>query len=277
MKNLLEKAKVFSSLEAVSLRKENPEFICSFTEDSWHFDYFNYLNGKEQLNVFFPSALVRGKRLVPSFHRWSWAPLFKDADVLCVSDPTLRLDTELLGGWFQGKGDDWVLFRVLKHIKYIQQTLNYKRVLFCGSSLGGYAALQAGILAPSIGFSGVECRVFSENPQVSLPCYMQLHHMRKLAQISYGVDDINEISEEYVSRLDIVKLMHQVNNVPKGLVVVKESDTHHHLIHVNYLKNNILKDNDFLRFEVIPSSIDATGHTPLNIDEMLRRIGDIYV
>lgn len=214
--------------------------------------------------------------MVPSFHRWSWSPLFTDADVLCISDPTLRLDSEILGGWFQGKDDDWVLLRTLRHIRFIQQKFDYQKVTFCGSSLGGFAALQAGILAPSIGFAETECRVFSENPQISLPRYMFKSHMQKLAQVSYSVEDINSIPEYAQPRLDVVRLMHQSNHVPRGLVVVKESDVHHHQVHVNYLRENIPSSHhDSLKIEVIPSSVDASGHTALTIDEMLSRMNNI--
>ncbi len=271
--NLLESARTSDTLDTIATEGQDGATRYSLTEENWEFDYFYHPKRKKNLYVFFPSALMPGKRLVPSFHRWSWAPLMPDADVLCVSDPTLRLDQDLLGGWFQGRGEDWVLPRILKHIALIQQKLRYGRVVFCGSSLGGFAALQAGVLAPSIDFAATDIRVFAENPQISLPLYNFRSHMQKLAQVSYAVSDLAEVPEYALMRLDIVRLVHQLNHVPRGLVVVKESDTHHHQVHAKLLRDGIpLSHRSRLSIEVIPTSIDATGHTALTLAEMLKRI-----
>ncbi|MGE0310859.1 MAG: hypothetical protein AB7P21_04460 [Lautropia sp.] len=250
---------------------------CALVEGDWLFDYFHFGRGRRRLLVLFPSALVRGKRIVPSFHRWSWAPQFSDADVLCVSDPTLRLDEEILGGWFQGTADDWVMPRVLRHIRHLTIGGEYREVVFCGSSLGGFAALQAGVLAPSVGFTSEECRVVSENPQVSLPRYMWGAHMAKLARVSYGVDSLDLVEPRHLGRLDVALLSEQCGHVPIGVVVVKESDAHHHQVHVKYLQQALAeRAAERLRVDVIPASLDASGHTPLSFKELSTRLETLF-
>ncbi len=271
--NSLTEARVVGSLGEITIDRNSPGILCGFSEGEWRFDYFFHGVGAKNLLVFFPSALVRGKRHVPSFHRWSWAKNFENADVICVSDPTLHLHAEMLGAWCQGRKDDWILPRTLTHILQLQQKFGYSRVVFCGSSLGGFLALQAGILAPSIGFDAGMCRIFSENPQVSLPKYMWTSHMNRLAQVSFGVASINDVDKNYLHQLDIIELIGKTGHIPKGLVVVKESDAHHYEEHVVHLQNSIvLDDQNNIRVEVIPAAMDATGHTPLTFDEMSSRV-----
>lgn len=266
------------SLESITPDPERPAILCSFVEDLWQFDYFHHAAGNCNLIVFFPGAMVRGKRHVPCFHRWTWATHLHNTDVLCVSDPTLRLDNEILGAWFQGYKEDWVLLRILQHIRYLKNKFKYQRVIFCGSSMGGFVALQAGILAPSTSEDAEKYLVFAENPQVCLPRYKFTAPMVKLAQVSFGVDDINAIPEKAMVRLDTVALMQQHNYAPRGLVVVKESDKHHHQVHVQYLRDNISPNQaQRLKIEVIPEAIDATGHTPLSFHEMSARLVKLMI
>lgn len=269
----LAQARVAPSWDAITINSNAPSTVCEFVEAGWKFNYFLHALGRKNLFVFFPSALVRGKRHVPSFHRWSWAENIERADVLCVSDPTLRLNNEFLGAWFQGNKDDWVLLRSLAHILTLQQKFGYEKVVFCGSSLGGFVALQAGALAPSVGFNPEACVVFSENPQTCLPKYMWTTHMDRLAQVCYGTKSIAEIDKKYLIRLDVVELMRSLNHIPNGLVVIKESDVHHYEEHVEYLRNSVLLDSSKnLRVEVIPARVDSTGHTPLTLEEMSARV-----
>ncbi|WP_126389614.1 hypothetical protein [Achromobacter insolitus] len=271
--NSLTEARVVGSLGNITIDRNAPSVVCNFSENGWRFDYFFHGIGAKNLLVFFPSALVRGKRHVPSFHRWSWAKNFENADVICVSDPTLFLHQEMLGAWCQGKRDDWILPRTLAHILQLQQKFGYSRIVFCGSSLGGFLALQAGTLAPSLGFDAEKCRVFSENPQVSLPKYMWTSHMNRLAQVSFGVPTISDVEDKYLPQLDVVELIKKTNHIPKGLLVIKESDAHHYEAHVGYLQGGVSLDaENNLRVEVISAAVDSTGHTPLTFDEMSARV-----
>ena len=258
------------SLESLS-SAEVPT-LCSFDEDCWRFDYYFSPRQSSTLLVFFPGALAANKRYVPAFHRWSWAFQLPEYDVLGLSDPTLYLNEHLLGGWLQGTSGDWVLTRNLSHLRTFQALRKYEQIVFCGSSLGGFVALQAAMLSAD-NFKGARIMVYAENPQISLLKYCVMRHMNLLASVCYGVSSLNDVASQFHPRLDIVSLIGSRNHIPCGLVVTKESDTHHHEVQLQYLRSGLQFCNShLLSLEVIPASVDSSGHTPLTFQEMRSRI-----
>lgn len=256
-----------------SLSSVDAPTLCSFDEACWRFDYYFSPRQSSTLLVFFPGALTANKRYVPAFHRWSWAFQLPAYDVLGLSDPTLYLDEHLLGGWLQGKSVDWVLTRSLSHLQAFQSLRKYENIVFCGSSLGGFVALQAATLSVD-NFMGARVMVYAENPQISLMKYWITRHMNLLASVCYGVRSLNDVSSQFHSRLDIVSLITSQNHIPRGLVVTKESDTHHHEVQLQYLRSGLqFCSSHLLNLEVIPASVDSSGHTPLTFQEMHSRIG----
>lgn len=248
--------------------------LLRLVENGWKFDYFFQAGGDLGLIVFFPSALVKGKkRRVPYFSRWTWASEFSGYDVLCISDPTLHLNPNLLGGWFHGRQEDWVLERCLGHIAEVQRLRGRRNVFFIGASLGGFASLASAILAPKYGISFGQGGLISENPQVSLYKYFALGNMKRLAQVCYGVPDLADVPEEFSHRFDLTELIRREKYIPPGRVVVKESDIHHHQVQVHYLlEQGCAGEGTPLEVEVIPAEKDATGHTPLTISEVSDRL-----
>ena len=112
----------------------------------------------------------------------------------------------------------------------------------------------------------------AENPQISLKNYWKTH-TTTLAKVCFGKNNIDEVPKKYLYRLDIVELIKKYNYVPNGLIVIKESDTHHYNVHIKYLQDNIpAQQRNNLKIEVIPASIDNTGHTPLNLEQFKQRL-----
>ena len=256
-----------------SLSSVDTPTLCSFDEDCWRFDYYFSPRQSSTLLVFFPAALTPDKRYVPAFHRWSWAFQLPEYDVLGLSDPTLYLDEHLLGGWLQGTSADWVLTRSLSHLRAFQSLRKYEQIVFCGFSLGGFAALQAATLSAD-NFIGARIMVYTESPQISLIKYCIRRHMNLLASVCYGVSSLDKVDSQFHPRLDIVSLIASQNHIPPGLVVIKESDTHHHEVQLQYLRSGLqCFGSNILGLEVIPTSIDSTGHTPLTLQQMRNRIG----
>ena len=246
---------------------------CSFEESDHTFDYFLAKTGSKTLLVFLPSAQRKDNRRVPVFHRWTWSRHFGDCDVLSVSDPILHTDERILGGWLVGDRQTWLLEAVLKHIAYLQAKLGYQSVLFCGSSLGGFCAIQAASMAPSLGVELGSGGVYAENPQINLMTYSVASAIDLLARTSFGVANRTEIAEEFQVRFNVVKTLSAYSSVPRGLVVIKESDTHHFEDQVPQLEDYLAdkKDTD-LKIEVIPAEADPTGHSPLTLDQMKQRV-----
>lgn len=227
-------------------------------------------SGNKKLLVFLPSALPRHKRRVPAFHRWSWMQSFEGFDALCISDPTLLLDHEILGGWMQGTKDSWALDVFLEHISYINKNKNYESIVFSGSSLGGFVALQAATVL-SNRIPEVNVRFYAENPQISLPLYWIERHMNHLAKVCYGVSSLKNVSKDFYHRLDIVELMIRSECSPKGVLIIKESDEHHYNVQFDFLKKQVMLD-DLFKVEVIPKELDESGHTPLTLEQMQDRL-----
>lgn len=249
------------------------EQLATFVEDEFKFDYFFSKKGAKKLLVFFPSAQKRDARRVPSFHRWSWAEQFADFDVLCVSDPTMHLHQKMLGGWLVGNKSTWVLENVLKHIATLQQSLDYEDVIFCGSSLGGFCAIQSGAMAESFGISVGNGGVYAENPQINLFTYEFFTHIDLLAQVGFDAPNREAIAAEYAKRFNAVKTLEEYGHVPHGLVVIKESDAHHFSNQIPQLDSYIKGgEPNTLSIEVIPAAADPSGHTPLDIIQMKERI-----
>lgn len=277
-------AQKINSLDDLIPNKENQEYLCQFKEDNWTFDYYICIGGNNLRNlgydaslmegggllVFFPSAQTKKEtRMVPFFNRASWSKQISNYNVVSVSDPTIRLPFDLIGGWFLGNKHEWVLKKVIRHIIYIALKLKCKKVLYHGSSLGGFVALQSAIIS-TIFNKDLFFQVFAEIPQINLLFFIDCNKhtnqtINKLLQIC------NYPYNSY--RYDTVELMKKYNYVPNGLIVIKESDTHHYNVHIKYLLDNIpAQQRNNLKIEVIPASIDNTGHTPLNLEQFKQRL-----
>ena len=249
------------------------EQLATFNENDFTFDYFFSRKGARKLLVFYPSALREGRRRVPAFHRWTWAEQFADFDVLCVSDPTMHLHQEMLGGWLVGNKSTWVLENVLKHIAKLQQSLGYEDVVFCGSSLGGFCAIQSGAMADSFGISVGNGGVYAENPQINLFTYKFFSHIDLLGQVGFDAPNREAVADEYAKRFNVIKTLEEYGHVPHGLVVIKESDAHHFSNQIPQLEGYLeIKKDTGLKIEVIPAEDDPTGHSPLTVEQMKQRV-----
>jgi hypothetical protein len=246
---------------------------CSFKQANHTFDYFLSKRGSKTLLVFLPSAQRKENRIVPVFHRWTWSRHFSDCDVLSVSDPILYVDARILGGWLLGDRQTWLLEDVLKHVAYLQSKLGYENVVFCGSSLGGFCAIQAGGMAAANGVEVGAGGVYAENPQINLMTYSVASAIDLLARTSFGVASRTEIAEEFQVRLNVVKTLEAYSSVPRGLVVIKESDKHHFEDQLPQLEDYLeLKKDTRIKIEVIPAEEDPTGHSPLTLEQMKQRV-----
>jgi len=248
----------------------------AFEEDSWTFDYLRAGRTSDDLLFFFPSALQLSSRRVPHFHRWSWADRLGDAEVALISDPTLRLDDSMIGGWFQGRHDDWVLLRVLRHVQLLTKALGTRRIIFTGSSLGGFAAIQAATIlsAPDSPLKNVAIGFLAEIPQTSLRLYSVRSVMNTLARSCYGLEGLNNVPLVFDERLDVVATMQAKTTVPRGVVVSKASDVHHHGVHTAHLEQGLVRlgGRSQIDIQIIPSDIDPSGHSPLPLDKFLHQL-----
>jgi hypothetical protein len=185
----------------------------------------------------------------------------------------MRLSEEMLGGWGIGTRDSWPLLNLLDHIAHLKDKYGYKNIVFCGSSLGGYMALQLDILAQSRGLDVGSGGAYAENPQTNLFTYLIGRHIDLLASVGFSVPSRDFVPEEFRDRFDVGTLIDREGFAPRGLLVIKESDTHHYKDQLPHLTSAITRlGSKDLTVEVIPAADDPTGHTPLTLEQMTPRI-----
>lgn len=115
------------------------------------------------LNIVFHSAVDRARKPVPFFERMR-ASRDMPGSVLLVSDPTLFVADDLQFGWYVGTAgwDPTPTIRGLVH--RASEAAGASRLLFIGSSAGGFAALRHSSAFP-------ESLTLAINPHVDLLRY----------------------------------------------------------------------------------------------------------
>jgi hypothetical protein len=109
--------------------------------DKLAFPYEHHRANHDRLVVFLPS--VRSKAIYPYYPRISLKDKISHADTLYLADPFQDQAeyAEPGGSWYidtAGKSD---LFRIAEVLEEWLKQSTYKKVVFYGSSMGGYAAL----------------------------------------------------------------------------------------------------------------------------------------
>ena len=243
----------------------------TFVEAGWTFHYLvGRMTGASKLIVLMPSAQTLRRRRVPYFNRWAWHEDF-DCNVIAVSDPTQQLHPSMIGGWFQGLHVDYVLPRVLNHIgQYLKEFgLGWADCCFVGSSLGGFASLQAICHYP-------DARAFVEIPQIDLRAYSD-PSMPLLAKASYGELSIDAISAQYLPRLSVIETLKETGAIGRFHCVQRVADGHHLREHYTPFANHItLNAGKVLpngaRFELLVSEQEGPAHQALPREEAVSRI-----
>lgn len=133
----------------------------SFISDYCENLFYENKNSNELL-VFLPS--VNGKGNYPYYPRISWAhDLAKKYNVLYLSDPYQNnpLYKVPMGSWFISPDGRSTISEVAEKINILVDRLAIEKVLFYGSSMGGYAALMISSLVKN-------SKAIAECPQLYL-------------------------------------------------------------------------------------------------------------
>lgn len=243
-----------------------------FKEAGWDFSYaLHPVKGSSQAVILLPSAQSSRKRRNPYFSRWTWANDI-GCNVIAVSDPTLQLGSELLGGWFQGLSTDYILPRTLAHLdRFLEDwRLDWSNCCFLGSSLGGFVALQMVAYRPA-------AKAFVDVPQTDLRRYDNPSR-QVLAKYSYGTNDLSDVPQEFSPRLSVLDTLTLTQASGSVHYVQRINDGHHYREHflpyVAHVTSHANKLNmSRCVFETIGRSPTSTGgHVPLSKEEALKRL-----
>lgn len=169
------------------------------------------------LVVFLPGALSpkREDRSMPVFHRWSWAEDLPDFAVLTIADPALRQDAELDGAWFIHPEVDVVreiAAVVLEHAR--ERGLGPDKILFYGSSLGGFGALAAAAAA--------RARAVAEVPQIDFRGWLP-GAVRAVEKRILGMT-VTEYRRHHPERVDVWSRFLFERYVPPFTMISNEAD-----------------------------------------------------
>ena len=178
----------------------------------------NDREGAAELVVLMPAALAAGRhdRTLTHFHRWSWHQEWPEALVISIADPAMKQSTALDGAWFIHPELD-----VLRGISALVQDVAVSagiandRIVFYGSSLGGFGAIACAAHVPG-------ARAVAEVPQI--------HFENWQAQATKVVEDhilggpVSALRDYAPERLSLTSRLEVAGLIPPLKLVTNEYD-----------------------------------------------------
>ena len=182
--------------------------------DSVKYEFIiNLKTGSDKLLVMCPAAINDNSshdRSRPIFHRWSWE---FDASTIFFNDPTLYLSDNILGGWGLGSMDNWYLKKISNILNILIETLgfNKKKVIFYGSSLGGFMSIMlATMIKNSV--------AIAEIPQLDVTNWTK--HWSLLRENLFDNLPDDTIKQRFGYKLDVINLMKIENYIPNAYLLL---------------------------------------------------------
>ncbi|MFM5753444.1 hypothetical protein ACET52_01095 [Aeromonas veronii] len=158
------------------------------------------------LLVLYNGAIAGHYKNKPKFSRWSWADE-ANYSFICIDDPVVSEigDTNL--AWYIGTNEIDLQSKILSIIKSITKSLNIEnnRVIFYGSSGGGFASLMSATL-----LKGSACIV--SNPQTNILNYHK-SSVEKYIKSAFGEIESN-VYDKFKDRLSVMSRMTSENYLP---------------------------------------------------------------
>lgn len=154
--------------------------------------------GSDTLVVYLHGMVDRSKHRIPRFERaadLSGLPYH----LLFLADPTLDLSPTLRSGWYIGTRD-WDATQALGgFVRNTAQKLGATRILFVGSSGGGFAALAMTTYLP-----GSMALAFS--PQTKVTRFAGGAPARALCKAAFSGQSLDDVVREHAPRFDLAAL-----------------------------------------------------------------------
>ncbi|WP_174406764.1 hypothetical protein [Desulfovibrio subterraneus] len=227
-----------------------------------------FLKKDINLIVFLPSWNSKRKAIYssrPEFTRNAWCDL--PYSTVCVSDPTMLDYPDVRSGWHLGRADCDALDGLIRIIQKIRTVNGMNgKLLFYGSSMGGFTALRAA--------SCIEgALAIAEVPQLDL---RKFKPSRLLLGNIFNINfEENVYPSNIVHRINVIDMFVEKQNVPRCYIVQKESDQLHlkeHLLPFLSQLYNLPFSSDNIHVEIIGAGADASGHSALSKHEAMSRI-----
>lgn len=172
-------------------------------------------------------AIQRDEYPLPVFGRWNWDGIFK-SNILTICDPSLYLDDELSVGWFAGTRYQNSPELIIDTVKKISQLLNISpnRIIFWGSSAGGYASILLSSLIDGAKF-------ICANGQTTILAYGANHVelYRKVFDINSTAVDLAKYYPERWSAIDALQASYDKKRKTSGIILQNTMDRRHYEKH----------------------------------------------
>ena len=159
--------------------------------------------------IFSNGALDPKKNSPPVYMRNSWSEDI-DASTIFIDDPTLH-GTKLRLGWGQGSRETFHLEEIADILNILLPRMNVaaEDAYFFGSSAGGFMSLYYAVL-----IKGSTAVV--NNPQTKVLNYLK-PFARNIIKQSYGIDEIEDVDDSLLYRLDIAEAIRHHGYFPEKI------------------------------------------------------------
>jgi hypothetical protein len=209
----------------------------------------------EYLYVFNSSYTDRPEfNRLPNYQRWSWVKEKRFSSIF-LADTSLEKDRELTVSWYHGSKEIFLIPKYIEILNNIKDKLNISsdRVIFIGSSSGGYASLMmAGYMKDSI--------AIVINPQINLVKYYK-KIVKKFIKVIYENMEYEEFKKKYEERYNVVTFYQKINYIPNIYYIQCIEDEFHFNYHFKYFIKNLCNVNYHQDLRIITQLIsDKKGH-----------------
>lgn len=213
--------------------------------------------------VLLPSAQARRTRTNPIYHRWSWGANFPERHLVVLSDPSLYVDEELLGGWYMDPEHDLVAATsaVLRSLAESWGVSTQDVVLY-GSSMGGFLAMMMAAHLP--GASAI-----AEIPQFDMRDYEFPSTIRTIERCLLGGRGMDDHFDRHPEQVSVIERFRLLGHVPSLTILTNITDTSFQ--GAQALLTEISQDRQLkqhfgpLRIDVVP---EQPGHAALTFGQV---------
>lgn len=252
---------VFESIDDIIIHSEPAIYRINIDGYYLHL-FFRPDFSSDKMYIFSPGYLERKKYSHPYFQRMSWLERINASGII-ITDPTLSIHNDIGIAWFQGTKKRFaipLIVRVLEKFRLFMK-VERKKVLFFGSSAGGFASLMMSCL-----MKGACCVV--NNPQTEVLMFRE-NIKDKMLTRCYPDMSSEDIIRHFTPRLSVASYFIANKHIPKCIYIQNISDTEHY--HQHFLPfisrlGDFFNDRDgratFDNIIVKLYKSEAAGHNP---------------
>lgn len=231
-----------------------------------------FMSSKEcndKLVVFLQGAIDREKLSPPIYHRWSWHKEI-DSNVLCINDPLLNKNDDLRIGWYAGTKNFEYIRKYSKLILKIIDDLSIDRnkLMFYGSSAGGFAAIQFGVAIRN-------STVVVNNPQTCILDYYETH-VDDYLKVAFPDNSKEDVRKLFGKRLDLKELIANSTHIPDIHYYQNLADSFHYKNHFIPFISRVFECGKASSLKIEIYRDDTEGHSPLSRSKSITIINDFF-